>query len=276
MGQAVDFAALRRLANAPDRRAYVWLILGGMGSGKTYQARMILNEYVKKPDYIAIVNTTNQLIEYARFREVVDIAALKRGYTVAQLKALLRRWGSVHFEVSTGADYKLRQRFMDNLGQACMGLGRQPTNRCHVLLVIDECQNFISKRIMADCEGMRRVLSEGRKFGVDTLLITQQLSGTGAHLIDMDIRRMMNILVICNMDEPNECDAVLSTWPELRDPSQLRPPDPKRKRPSEFMVRDRNNKRALIVRVSSRANGGWKRRSEPLAGRTGPPRRNPL
>ncbi|MFB9994486.1 hypothetical protein ACFFLM_21245 [Deinococcus oregonensis] len=240
-----------------DRRPYHWLVIGGTGSGKTYLARQIIRVYAKKPDYIIVVNSSKQLREFARHHEVVDIAALEAGFTTRELYVLIKRHGAVHFEVSPGGDEKDIRRFMDCLGNAAMELGRLETNRCMVLMVLDECQNYVGKKVFS--RGMKRVYSEGRKFGVDTVNITQQLAGDG-DTIHMTVRRMISVLVVCPMDEEAERDRIQRTWSELRDPGELAFPDPKTHRPGEYMVRDRGSRRACIVRVDARG----KRYTEPL------------
>lgn len=251
-----------------DRRAYHWLILGGTGSGKTFTARAILRRYAKKPDYLVIVNSSQQLAEFARHRAVVDIPALEREWTVRELAHLIRQQGAVHFEVSPGGDPKRISAFMDALGNACMALGRLGTNRCYLLLVIDECQNYVSQKVFS--RGMRRVYAEGRKYGVDTVNITQQLTGQGGHALDMTVRRMVSVLVVCPMDEQAERARVVATWPELIDPGTLAFPDPRTRRPGEYMVRDRGSRRAALVRVDARG----RRYAVPLtAGSPEPPRR---
>lgn len=252
-----------------DRRAYHWLILGGTGSGKTYTARALLRRYVKKPDFVVLVNSSQQLREFARVGVVVNIPALERGFTASQLAALIRKHGAVHFEVSPGGDPKQIQAFMDALGNACMALGRINTARCHVLLVIDECQNYISQKVFS--RGMRRVYAEGRKYGVDTINITQQLAGVGGDMLDMTVRRMISILIVCPMDEQAERNRVVSAWPELVDPGTLSMPDPATRRPGEYQVRDRGSRRAVRVTVD-RAGRRWAR---PLTPHTVLPRAAP-
>ncbi|MEF2280383.1 AAA family ATPase [Deinococcus sp. YIM 134068] len=249
-----------------DRRAYHWLILGGTGSGKTFTARQIVRQYVRKPDFVVIVNSSSQLAEFARRRVVVDMSALDRDWTPRELAATIRQHGAVHFEVSPGADPKRLQAWMDALGNACMALGRLGTDRCHVLLIVDEAQNYLSQKVFA--RGMRRVFAEGRKFGVDCLAITQQLAGQGGDMIDMTVRRMVSVLVVCPMDEEAERQRVMRTWPELRDPGILAFPDPATGRPGEYMVRDRGSRRAVLVRVDS----AGRRFAVPLSGSPSPPR----
>lgn len=250
-----------------SRRAYHWLIIGGTGSGKTTLAREILRAYVKKPDFLVVVNSSEQLSEFTRRRVLVDTLALDQDWTAAQLVALVRRWRAVHFEVSPAADPKRIQAFMDALGAACMALGTLDTDRCRVLLVIDEAPNYLSQKVF--CRGMRRVYAEGRKFGVDTLVITQQLAGVGGDILDMTVKRMVSVVAVCGMDERNECARVVSYWPELRDPSGLAFPDPVRGLPGEYQIRDRLTRRAALLRVDPRTR---RRYAVPLhAGGPAPP-----
>ena len=248
-----------------DRRAYHWLILGGTGSGKTYTGRAVLRRYAKKADYLVVVNSSSQLAEFARRRVVVDIPALERDWDARTLAKQIRAAGAIHYEVSAGGDPKRISAFMDALGNACMALGKLGTNRCHVLLVIDECQNYVSQKVFS--RGMRRVYSEGRKFGVDTVNLTQQLAGQGGDMLDMTVRRMVSVLIVCPMDEEAERTRVVRTWPELRDPGSLAFPDPRTGRPGEYQVRDRGSRRAGLVRVSPTG----RRHFVPLTGSPAPP-----
>lgn len=250
------------------RRGYFWLIIGTTGSGKTTTATEILRPYVRKPQYIAIVNSTEQLAEFARVRVVVSSTDLEREWTTAGIKALLRKHRAVHFEVSPGGEPKRIRAWMDALCGACMELGRVGTKRCEVLLVIDEASNYLGRDTFA--RNTRRVYAEGRKYGVDVLAIIQQLTGTGGDTLHMTVRRMTNILVVHPMDEPNECARVVQTWPELRNPAELKMPDPARKTPGEYQIRDRQTRRAALLRVD--ASG--RRREMPLTlGGPSPPGR---
>lgn len=250
-----------------DQRAYHWLFIGGSGSGKTYTLRLVLREYARKADYMVTVNSSQQLAEFARARVVLDIPALERDWEPAQLAGIIRKAGAVHFEVSPGADPKRIRAFMDALGHACMSLGTLGTARCRLLLVIDECQNYLSQKVYG--QGMRRVHSEGRKYGIHTAQATQQLAGQGgATSVDMTVRRMVSVLVVCPLDEKAERDRVVATWPELPDPGGLALPDPATGRAGEYIVRDRVQRRAVRVRVDAQG----RRWAENLLGGPSPPK----
>lgn len=249
-----------------SRRAYFWLFLGTTGSGKTTEATTVIRQYVKKPKYFVAVNSSEQLAEFARVRVVISSADLERNWTARELAEMIRRAGAIHFEVSPGADPKRIKAWMDALGAACMLLGQPGTDRCILLLVIDEASNYLSREVFS--RGMRRVVAEGRKFGIDGIFILQQLTGVGGDALDMTVRRMVNVLVVCGMDEPNECARVVATWPELRDPSTLRMPDPERGIPGEYQIRDRLTRRAALIRVDPSTG---RRHAVPLLAPTGPP-----
>ena len=148
-----------------------------------------------------------------------------------------------------------------------MSLGQLGAAGCKCLLVLVECQNFISAKVFS--RGMRRVYTEGRKFGVHTMQDTQQFAGAGGEVIDMTAKRMMSVLVVCPLDEQNERDRIMSTYPELPNPGGLRFPNPEQGRAGEYIVRDRLSRRALRVRVEP----GGRRWAVPLAGPL-PPKRS--
>lgn len=253
------------------RRSFFWLLIGTTSSGKTTTARTILKHYLPKPDHLVIVNSSSELSEFARHHVFISMAALKREWTAQQLRALIKRHGAVHFEISPGADKKDLKAFMGALGEAIMSLGRLGTKRCRVFFVVDEAANYLSKATLAD--GTRRIFSEGRKFGIDGMVILQQLTGESANRLDMDVRRMVSILVVHPMDEPVECARVVKTWPQLRNPAELKMPDPDKGLPGEYMIRDRYSRRALMIRRDDRTG---KRYAVPLvlSGGPAPPERS--
>lgn len=251
---------------ATTQRAQHWLFTGSTGSGKTFTMRQVLTRYLKKAERLVIVNSSEELAEFARHREVVDNAKLERDYSPEQLAALIRRHGSVHFEVAAGEPKRVKA-FMNALGEACMLLGQLGAQGCKVLLVIDECQNYVSTKVFS--RGMRRVYTEGRKFGIHTMQGTQQFAGTGGEIIDMTMKRMISVLVVCPLDEQNERDRIMATYPELPNPGGLKFPNPEAGRAGEYIIRDRLSRRALRVRVDP----GGRRWAVPLAGPL-PPKRS--
>ena len=84
----------------------------------------------------------------------------------------------------------------------------------------------------------------------------------------MTAKRMVSVLVVCPLDEKNERERVVATYPELPNPGGLRFPNPEQKRAGEYIVRDRLSRRALQVRVEP----GGRRWAVPLAGPLPPQR----
>lgn len=237
-------------AQQHDRRAYFWLVIGSSGSGKTTVARSIIRRYARKPDFLVLVNSSQQLAEFARERVIITTDDLAGKWDARQLAAQIRRAGAIHFEVSPGGEPKEIKAFMDALGNACMLLGQLGTTRCRLLLVVDEASNYLTQETFS--RGMRRVVSEGRKYGIDGLFILQQLTAQGGEALSRTLRRMVSVLVVCPMDERVERRRVVETWPELMDPGELAMPNPAQKRGGEYMVRDRIERRAAVVRVDPR------------------------
>lgn len=230
-----------------SQRAYHWLIVGGTGGGKTFTMTQLCRAYMRKARYVVLVNSSEELSEFARHHVVIDDAALERDHDPRQLARLIHRYGAVHFEVTPG-DPKRVAAFMDALGTAVMSLGLIKTPHCRVFMVMDECQNWISGKVWS--KGMRRVFTEGRKYGIHTMSGTLQFSGQGNEIISMTAKKMMTVLVICPMDEENEREKLMRTYPDLPNPEGLTFPDPKTGRPGGRLVRDRITRRAVMVKVS--------------------------
>lgn len=249
------------------RRAYFWLLIGTTGSGKTTTARTILKKYLPKPDFLVVVNSSSELAEFCRKRIDIDSRALEREWKAEELARIIRQFGAVHLEVTGGGEPKRIRAFMDALGHACMLLGRKGAKRTRLLLVVDEAANYLSRATFAP--GTRRVFAEGRKYGIDALVILQQLTGPGGDALDITVRRMQNIILVHPMSEPVECKRVTEVWPQMLDPRHLAMPSPEHGRAGEYQIYDRYSGKTALVRVAS--NG--KRYAVPLTlpGGPGPP-----
>ncbi|HEX2865355.1 MAG TPA: hypothetical protein VHN99_12360 [Deinococcales bacterium] len=228
------------------RQAGNWLIIGSSGSGKSYYLDRLLAAYAGRYRYLVVINTTSQLAEHCRHREYVPLDKLGLPYDPAKLADLIRRHGSVHFELAPG---DAAEGFLDRLGQAVMLLGEYETAECRVLVVMDEARYWVKKGAMP--AGLERCEAEGRKFGVDIIKATQRLGSTGADTVDLAAVNQITRLVVFPMAELNLRERVQKMFPELPDPSSLRRPDPAANRGGEYLVWDCLTNRGARIELTA-------------------------
>ena len=223
------------------------LICGSSGSGKSTHLRALVSRMADRARYTVVVNTSRELADLADHREFVDNAQAARSFRPADLAGYIRHYRRVHFEIAAADPRPL----LNALGEACMSLGRYDAAGCEVLLVVDECQAFLSKRNITP--GMIRVETEGRKYGVVPVKATQQLASSGVDTIDhVSIRQARQIFVF-PLSEINERERIARTFPELPDSGGLLFPDPAHGFGPEYLAMDRPTGRGY--RVTRRPDG---------------------
>jgi hypothetical protein len=225
-----------------------WLILGSSGSGKTFYLNQVLDEFKKHVRYLVIINSSKQLQQHCAHHEYVSNADLDKQYDPEILANLIRAKGSIHFEVAATRKAK---SFLNSLAEAIMSLGVFEAEALQCLVVVDECQNYVSKQCYSD--GWNRIETEGRKFGVGCIKATQNITSTGQMAIETDAVKQVTRLVIFPLSEVNQRKRILEWYPEMPDPGDLKMPDLKNGHGPEYMIRDRPTGRAL--RATRQPNG---------------------
>ncbi|GEM45313.1 ATP-binding protein [Deinococcus cellulosilyticus] len=216
-----------------------WLILGSSGSGKTYYLNMLLEEFRSHVRYLVVVNSTRQLQQHCAHHEYVSNADLDKQYSPEMLANLIRAKGSIHFEV---APSKKAKAFLNSLSEAVMSLGVFEAESLQVLVVVDECQNYVSKQCYS--EGWNRIETEGRKFGIGVMKATQNITSTGQTAIEPDAVKQVTRLVVFPLSEVNQRRRILEWYPEMTDPGDLKMPDLANGWGPEYLIRDRPTGRA--------------------------------
>jgi Cdc6-like AAA superfamily ATPase len=172
------------------------VIVGKQGSGKTWYAKKIIEQYraEKRFKQLVVVNMKRQLFEYA-----------ERCYKVNEegnAEAALEQNASVFFQV-TGAD---PSKFLGALGKAIM-------EREGVFLVIDEASNFVMPSRVP--KGLYTLFTAGRDQGHNIMLITQMLkTPTGA--LDPSVVKQASHFVFHRLTDENELDRAYQLVPEAR------------------------------------------------------------
>lgn len=170
-----------------------WLVLGITGTGKSYFSVYLVNKYVamKHRKHVVIVDSTAAYAEALPWLSHCDVRPTD--FTKIDFRAIIETNRYVLFEVS-GLQPDQDVLFMDALTSAVMTLG-------DTFLVVDEAHRYLP--IYKPSTEFLILLREGRKFYVDTCLITQ-------FPIDLNLiaRRQANSLVIFKLLDNTDTDKV--------------------------------------------------------------------
>jgi hypothetical protein len=227
------------------------LVTGSSGGGKTKWIEAFMRLLKGKYKYLVVLNTTDQLSEFCRAKVEVDSDALEKRYTPTGLAALIRRYVTVHFEFSADEEDAGAKDFLSALGKAIKMLGVKYSNVLEVLVVIDECQRFLSKAVIQ--RAWKILETEGRKFGVGMIKATQQLASVDTDTIAPVVRRQTREVVIFPLSDDAERQRIMRMFPGLPDPGVLQFPDPVRGYAPEYIFYARISNKA--VRMTRQANG---------------------
>jgi hypothetical protein len=229
-------------------QAPVFMAVGQMGSGKSHYVREILAHYIANnlAPLVVILNTTEELAEYAAHCEVFDLDRLERGYTAAAIADLMRLHKRTHFEI---ADYgKDMEPFLEQFWTAVKSLGTFNADGCTVLLVVDESHVFLSKEVFN--RPAKVLCTESRKFGVHICLSTQKLASTSRYTIHQLALNAVNVWAVFPTSEPNNRKTIENTVHHaIPDPASFAMPDPGGGLGPEYLIVNRlQNTRGMIRR----------------------------
>jgi hypothetical protein len=227
------------------RQAFNGLVIGASGSGKTHFTDDLIEAFKPRARHLVIVNTSKQLSQHCVHHVVVTEDKLEVNYDPAKLADLIRFYKSVHFEVSSNRKNKA---FMDCLSEAIWQLGKMDTDSCEVLYVLDEARYFVGKQSM--CVKHERLESEGRKFGIDIIKLTQRITSSDWDALNHAAINQVTRFFVFPLSEQNQRDRIISMMPEAPDPATLQRPDPAKSLPGEYIVWDYlKSEGAHIVRL---------------------------
>ena len=215
------------------RQAFNGLVIGVSGGGKTHFTEDLIEAFKPRARHLVIVNTTKQLSKHCAHHEVVTEDKLEFPYGPAKLAELIRFHKSVHFEVSANRKNKA---FLERLSQAIWLLGKMDTEDCEVLYVIDEARYFVGKQSM--CLQHETLESEGRKFGIDIIKLTQRITSSDWDALNHAAINQVTRFFIFPLSEQNQRDRIMSMIPDAPDPASLQRPEPSSKLPGEYVVWD--------------------------------------
>ncbi len=227
------------------------LVTGSSGSGKTEYIRRLLKRLEGKYRFLVVLNTTDQLGEFCKKRFEVDSDLAAKPFSAKKLEHLIRFYKSVHFECSFDEDEQGARDFLQSLGTAIRGLGVKDTRYLEVLVVVDECQRFLAKRVIQ--RAWKILETEGRKFGIGIVKATQQLASTDADTIAPVVRRQTRFVVVFPLSDEAERSRIMRLFSGLPDPGTLAFPDRARNLAPEYIAFDRMATRA--VRMTRGSNG---------------------
>ncbi len=170
-----------------------WLVLGITGTGKSYFAVYLVNKYVamKQRKHVVIVDSTEAYCEALPWLAHCNVTPTD--FSAIDFQSIIEANRYVLFEVS-GLLPDQDVLFMDALTSAVMALG-------DTFLVVDEAHRYLP--IYNPSTEFLILLREGRKFYIDTCLITQ-------FPIDLNLiaRRQANSLVIFKLLDNTDTDKV--------------------------------------------------------------------
>lgn len=227
------------------------LVTGSSGGGKTEYIRALLRLLKGKFKYLVVLNTTDQLSEFCRAKVEVDSDALEKRYTPAGLAALIRRYVTVHFEFSADEEEDGAKDFLSALGKAIRILGAKYSQVLEVLVVVDECQRFLSKAVIQ--RAWKIIETEGRKFGIGLIKATQQLASVDTDTIAPVVRRQTREVVVFPLSDDTERQRILKMFRGLPDPGELEFPDKVNGYPPEYIFYARISNKA--VRMTRKPDG---------------------
>lgn len=169
-----------------------WLILGITGSGKSYFTTYLINKYIalKHRKYLVIVDSTECYRESLPWLNHCDVKPTD--FSGIDFEKIITESQFTLFEVS-GLLPDQDVIFMDALCKAVMNVG-------DTLFVVDEAHRYLP---FYNPSGQFLILlREGRKYYIDTIIITQ-FPGGDLHLI---ARRQANSLVIFKLQDVTDFD----------------------------------------------------------------------
>lgn len=226
----------------------VFMSVGQMGSGKSHFIREVLTDYCERDlaPLIVILNTTEELSEFAHHREVFNLERLERGYSAQAIADLIRHHKRVHFLVP---DYgKDMEPFLAQFWTAIQSLGTFNADGCTIFLVVDESHVFFAKDLFN--RPAKILCTESRKFGVHMALSTQKLASTTQYTIHQMALNAVNIWAVFPTGEPNNRKTIEGTIQAgIPDPALYAMPDPDEGWGPEYLIVNRlKNVRGMVKR----------------------------
>ena len=182
-----------------------WLIIGESGSGKSYFASALIDDYLDNVACDLMVCFSTDAPGESRLAERcahhVELTDELAELTVDHV-AFLQKHKSVYYELTALNPH----RFIGDVSEAVLALG-------YVLIVFDEADGYVNQK--AD----RRTLSlypRGRKRGVNIATIATSIKQNGALGLAPEVVRRSNILVAFHTDETHEQNAVYERFPRAK------------------------------------------------------------
>lgn len=228
-----------------------WLYVGDTRSGKTHHAKQMVTNLVSRVPYVVFLNTTKQLSEHydskggliwkANHVFITQDSIAK--YTDTEgLYRFIRASRMVHFEVSAVNP----KEFVRALSLAIKKFGQLETQTPRILFVIDEAHMFLSKRFQT--LEMLSLWTEGLKFGIMPLVITQQIAGSHQDIIADTISRMARQLLVFSTSDVNSRKRLKDLAQGLPDPINFLPPSKLGDKRAEYGVYDRTANSGYIAK----------------------------
>jgi hypothetical protein len=234
------------MSNHPAPMVPNVFVTGSSGGGKSFYIRNLVNALKGKYRYLVVLNTSRQLADLCERHEYIGEDDAELFYSPEKIAAVIRAWGSLSIELAADAP----KAFLDSLGRAIWKFGKFEADKLEILVVVDECDNFLSKEILQ--RPWRKIEKEGRKYGVGIIKASQQLASTGADTIHPVVRRQTRFFVVFPLSDDAERKRIMSIYPGMPDPGTLLFPVPQSGLPPEFLVFDRIRGRG--VRMTRRGS----------------------
>jgi hypothetical protein len=205
-------------------------VTGSSGAGKSHYIKTILPFLKTKTRYLVVLNTSKQLSQFCNKTEYIGEDEVKRRFDPKKIAEVIKKCGSLHVELLAEES----AQFLEALALAIWSFGVFESEKLQILVVVDECDNFLSREAIT--KTWRRLEKEGRKYGIGIIKASQQLASPGADTIHSVVRRQARFFVIFTLSDDAERARIMRLASGIPDPGELLMPDLVEGLPPEYLV----------------------------------------